>query len=279
MASAHASVKHELLVRCLDAWTPAALHGHKRVTYVDVSGDSASANAALKVFCEFEDLLERHTLTMMVVSGSPHVLSAAAPPGLEIRTLRAAEELPASLRGAKGPVFGWFDGAFDVSGTLEEMAAHKGSEVLAALSAAVGMPGNLTLTCRVDLVDEAGRAELLVFGSSSEKALEKFKDELWALDEYAGIRLREPADKEHTLLDISVQPQLGPLRRALVERILHTGASTVGELKTWAMHETMFRTADTMKALQSLVSTNAVTRTPEAGRLMTDTVITPTHRS
>ncbi|MDT5023959.1 MAG: hypothetical protein QOE61_385, partial [Micromonosporaceae bacterium] len=81
MSSAHAAVKHELLVRCLDAWTPAALHGHKRVTYVDCSSDGASAAAALRVFGEFADLLERHTLTMVgFLSAVP-----GAPPGLAVR--------------------------------------------------------------------------------------------------------------------------------------------------------------------------------------------------
>jgi hypothetical protein len=61
--SAHLAVKNELLVRYLDAWLPAALHGHKRVTYVDSSVESAQA--AARVIVEFEDLLHRHTVTMV----------------------------------------------------------------------------------------------------------------------------------------------------------------------------------------------------------------------
>ena len=254
MSSAHAAVKHELLVRCLDAWTPAALHGHKRVTYVDCSRDGASAAAALRVFGEFADLLERHTLTMVgFLSAVPD-----APPGLALRSIRDSDELAAAV--PKGsPIFGWFDG-FPVPSLV---ASHKASEVLAVSST----PPDFPYSCRVELVDAAGQVEPLTFGTSSEKALEKFKDELWALDEYAGIRLRDPADPDGTLLDISVRPNPGPLRRCLLAEVARTEGSTVADLRSWALHETIFRVADVTKALQALVTSGAVARDPDAGRL------------
>lgn len=291
MPSAHASVKHELLVRYLDAWTPAALHGHKRVTYVDQSSDGDSCAAAFKVFCEFADLLERHTLTMMVVGAWS--LPAERPPGLVVRTVPDADSLVPALKDAKAlgsPIFGWFDSSPLASpsaplplSAVAAVAGNKASEVMLVVSSPAVVESlhgaGLRLTCRVELVDEAGQAELLVFATSSEKALEKFKDELWALDEYAGIRLREPLDEERTLLDISVQPHLGPLRRALLARVVHTGGSTVAELRTWAVRETVFRAADATKAVQSLVASSAVERVPTGGRVSATTMIQPVAQS
>jgi hypothetical protein len=250
------TLTYELLVRCLDAWTPAALHGHKRVTYVDCSTSPASAAAAVRVFAEFADLLERHTLTM--ASFHP---PAGIPPGVVL--VDVADLLPLT-RGS--PTFGWFDG-YPVPADL---AAHRGSEVL-AVAAAVPFP----LSCRVSLVDAAGSSQTLAFGTSSEKSLEKFKDELWALDEYGGVQLRDPADPDGTLLDISVRPNPGPLRRCLLGEINRTGGATVADLRSWALRETIFRSSDVTKALQTLASTNAVGREPVAGRLSATTRLLP----
>jgi len=318
MSAQHAAVKHELLVRHLDAWTPAALHGHKRVTYLDAYADAAggagpgdgSAVAALRVFGEFADLLERHRLTMVLVGDdaarldelSKRLGEVAAeydsPAGLSVHTAAGgcAVSLIPALRETKAlgsPIFGWFDSYGSVSppfAAVSTVAGNKASEVLLSLSPeslgddapyprlvsdyrrTLGKAG-LGLAAHVELVDDGGQAELLVFGTSSEKGLDKFKDELWALDEYAGIRYRDPRDEEHTLLNISLQANLGPLRRALSERVVHTGASTASELRTWAVHETVYRAADAMKALQALVSAGVVERSPTAGRLSPDTVI------
>ena len=265
--SAHTAVRHELLVRCLDAWTPAVLRGNKRVTYVDCSTDPASAAAALRVFGEFADLIERHTLTIVgFVSSVPD-----PPPGLVMCPISSYDDLVPALP-IRSPVFGWFDG-FPLAPAI---ASHKSSEVLTVSSGpatAAPAPFPFPLSCRVDLVDAGGNGELLTYGTSSEKALEKFKDELWALDEYAGIRLRDPADPDGTLLDISVQPNPAPLRRCLLAEVDRAEGSTVAQLRSWALRETIFRVADVTKALQALVSSGAVGREPAAGRLSPTTQI------
>lgn len=317
MPSAHAAVKHELLVRYLDAWMPAALHGRKRVTYVDSSPDGESALAAARVFCEFADLLDRHTLTMVLGGTDAAVLETtagriaeiaaehASPAGLVVQT--APGSLLAGMRDAHAlgsPIFAWFDGSPAMSAparassgalstrtlpngalpaeALSTVAGNKASEVLLARPARPGasplgllQKAGLALHAQVELVDEAGVAELLVFATSSERALEKFKDELWALDEYAGIRYRDPVDDEHTLLDISLQPNLRPLRRALTSRVAGEGESTVAVLRTWAVHETIYRSSDAMKAVQALVAAGTLERSPAYGRLSPDTVIRP----
>jgi hypothetical protein len=273
-ASAHPAIKIELLVRYLDAWLPAALHGHKRVTYVDSSADSALA--AAKVVVEFEDVLDRHTVTLI----SPAIdLESDLPPGL-ILTPFEGDLLPA-LRDARAlgsPIFAWLSAPVPPE-LLSTVAKSKSSEVTLAgaddAAARSLRDAGLSLQVRVDLVDKSGVSEALVFATSSERALEKFKDELWALDEYGGIRLRDPTDPEGTLLDISVQPQTGPLRRAFVARVGETGGSTLAELRAWAVHETIFRSADATRAVQAVVAAGLAARTPHSGRLSPDTLIHP----
>lgn len=297
MSAQHAAVKHELLVRYLDAWTPAVLHGHKRVTYVEWHADpGGSAVAAARVFGEFADLLDRHELTMLLIGADPAAAGAlaerlvsviaeyGAPAGLQVST--ATGPVVKALKSALGsPIFAWFDSYGNDGPPLDAVTAvagNKASEVLLALPAGVAglyldaaTAAGLALTCRVELVDNAGAAELLLFATSAEKNLEKFKDELWALDEYAGIRLRDPTDAERTLLDISVQPHLGPLRRALAARVMVTGGATLAELRSWAVHETVFRSADATKAVQALVLAGTVSREPAGGRLSPATMIRP----
>jgi hypothetical protein len=271
--SAHLAVKNELLVRYLDSWLPAALHGHKRVTYVDSSVESAQA--AARVIAEFEDLLHRHTVTM--VSPLADLADADVPEGLVLApspdpSLSALKD----VRALGSPIFAWMAAPVP-SDLLSTVAKNKNSEVTLsggdASAAASLRTGGLRLQVRVDLVDAEGEAEPLLFATASERSLEKFKDELWALDEYAGIQLRDPNDPEGTLLDISVQPQLGPLRRALVARVVETGGSTLAELRTWGVNETIYRSSDVTRAVQALVGSGLVSREPTAGRLSPDTLI------
>jgi hypothetical protein len=260
---AHTAVKHELLVRYLDAWTPAALHKSKKAVYVSW-GAIDWAQTALRVFGEFADLLETRTITMLVPTG---IAAADLPPvpGVEVSVVDGALKVPA------GSVFGWFDDLrlADVS----TVAGASGAEVLVACSPGSDVEPGLPLTCRVELVDMAGLAELLVFATSVEKSLERFKEELWALDEYAGIQFRDPADAEGGLSDISAVAHLGPLRRCLLRHLATAEGATVASLRAWTLHDTMFRAGDATRAVQALLAAGSVTREPTAGRLSPDTVI------
>jgi hypothetical protein len=258
MPSAHAAVTHELLVRYLDAWLPAAVPGHRRVTYVD-TGDGESAAAAARVFAEFPDLLARHPLTMALARSD-----VAVPAGITV--------VPATDLSTVDPVFGFLS-------RLDGFPVRPGVEVLLSLDPAKAAAAvrslrkaGLTQVSRVELVDADGTAQALVFGTASEKSLETFKNDLWALDEYAGIRYRDPIDAEHTLLDISLQPNLRPLRRCLVAH-LRSGPATLAELRAWTLHETIYRSEDATRAVQALVAAHEVTRTPAGGRLSPATVI------
>jgi hypothetical protein len=274
MSAAHEAVKHEMLVRHLDAWAPAVLHRNKRATYVDASGSGGAT--ALRVFGEFADLLERNTLTMVVVgssgSSAPHLA------GLVVRSVEGSAALGPALReaGAVGsPLFAWFDtaSADSLDDLLSTVSAFPGCEILLAAPAGTDPDLGLALTVRVDLVDRSGSVERLLFGTGSLKALEKFKDELWALDEYAGILYRDPIDAEGTLLDISLQPNVAPLRRALIGHLARSGAVSVASLREWTLRETIYRAADATRAVQALVGSGIVVRTPASGRLSADTLV------
>ncbi|MDP9795368.1 hypothetical protein J2S43_003880 [Catenuloplanes nepalensis] len=129
------------------------------------------------------------------------------------------------------------------------------------------------LDAAVELVDGDGRALLVCLGTPSAKSLEAFKNELWAVDEYAGVRLRDPHDPDGGLLDISLTPNPAPLRRELLDHLAARGPRTVTELKHFTMTDTVYRPADTVRALHGLLDSATVTRDPEHGRLGGDVVI------
>jgi hypothetical protein len=257
---AHATVKHELLVRYLDAWTPLALHRHRAAWHVSWA-DAEAARVALRVFGEFTDILADGSLTL--VARSADDLPAVAGVQLSI-----VDSLAAPRKGTS--VFAWLDGAS--ADDVSTVASWTGGPV-ELLAAAFTGPLPLPLTCRVELVS-AGGSEPLVFATAAERSLERFKEELWALDEYAGIQLRDPADADGGLCDISAVAHLGPLRRMML-RHLAGSPQTVAELRAWTLHGTIFRPGDATRAVQALLTAGSVTRDPAAGRLSPDTVISP----
>jgi len=267
MAASHAAVTDELLVRYLDAWTPSMLHRYKRLTYV---GDG-DPGAALRVFGEFADRLAGHEVTALLVDAPPGTVAAVLaelgdPAGLTVRTVATLPPLTGDA-----PVFACLDAPPpELVGTV---AAHRNGELLAT-----GVEGPLRgfgLAVHVELVDTAGAVQPLAFGTPSVKHLEKFKDALWAVDEYAGVRYRDPRDPDHEAVDISLTPRAGPLRRMLRAALAERGEQTVAQLRRYALAETMYRGTDATKAVAELVAAGAVRRVPERGRLVPDTVIRP----
>jgi len=125
----------------------------------------------------------------------------------------------------------------------------------------------------VELVAADGRAEVLLYRTPAARGLETFKDALWAVDEYAGVRYRDPGDPERHLIDISLSPHPGPLRRELLAHLAVVGEATVTELRTFALTETVYRAADATRVLQALLTAGSVARRPEHGRLGGDVVI------
>jgi hypothetical protein len=287
--TAIAGVVRELLVRYLDAWTPGAVHGARGATFAHGwtgTPDAAATEAALRVFAEFADRLRGRRLTVLLVG--PSAIEVArpladiqaeigTPPELSVHAVEGELDgnLPVALKaaGAAGaPLLAHLDGAGPAA--VQAVAAGKPAEVLLVSSSTRELPDPpFPLTAHVELVNDEAR--LVTFATTQGKSLEAFKNALWAVDEYAGVRYRDPRDPEGHLLDISLNPHPGPLRRELLAHLEAAGGRSVTDLRQFTLTHTVYRAADTVRVLTALLSAGAVTRTPERGRLSGDVVISP----
>lgn len=278
-ADPHTAVKQELLVRYLDFWVPSALPAG-RATYLDQSGYGAAA--ALRVVTEFADLLTGRELTMLVAGAPP------ADPGLAGLRLAVFPDDPAAAVRAAGraPVLAYLDslaGPAQLAGAAElpaALAAAHDGELLRVTAPQPGDPreelyaAGFGYAVAAELVDQAGAAQLLCFATSTTRSLERFKDELWAVDEFAGVRYRDPVEPDAVPLDISIEPYPGPLRRALLARLAAAGEpQTVNQLREFALTRTLYRPADVPRALSPLLARGALAREPERGRLTGATLL------
>ncbi|MGH3737786.1 MAG: hypothetical protein ACRDT6_19570 [Micromonosporaceae bacterium] len=281
----HTAVKQELLVRYLDAWTPTVLKSRRRATYLEASRDGSAAGA-LRVFAEFADRLAGHRLDVVVLGAeAPSVAEVGSPEGLSVMPVADPEAVE-----VHGPVLAYLD---LVAGGLDEPTAWQlvarlasgETELLLAMPPAdaarvTAYRGRLADTglphvVHVELVDDAGRVQLLVFATAVEKHLTAFKEALWAVDEYAGIRYRDPRDPSGALVDISLRPQLLPLKRELSQVLAERGPSSVAELQHHTVAETIYRAEDAIRGLTALVSAGTVSREPEKGRISPRTLLRP----
>ncbi|MEU4427492.1 hypothetical protein AB0F81_43280 [Actinoplanes sp. NPDC024001] len=295
-----ATVKRELLVRHLQAWAPGALHRARRVIYVhgyaDVDG-GASAEAAVRVLADLPDLARGRELSMVAVgddvSEVAGLLTAAqrdagTAAGLAVLPVGGGtdERLPVALKAAgasRVPMLGFLDAAAVSEpprpATVAALAAGKPADVLLVLPAATPLDpyrdAGFPLLTAAELATGPEPGEVVAFATTSAKSLESFKEALWAVDEFAGVRLRDPADPERHLIDISLRPHPGPLRRELLAHLASVGTATVTELRTFTLTETVYRAADATRVLHALVDSGAVTRRPEHGRLGGDVLIGP----
>ncbi|SCL56612.1 hypothetical protein [Micromonospora chersina] len=286
------AVLRELLVRQLDHWLPAALHRSRRATLAlaYAGGDVAGAEAALRVVAEFADRLRGRRLTVLVLADGgaelPARLGAAEatlPADVAVHVVPGSpDRLPVALKaaGAAGaPLFTVVDGGEPDAALLAAAASGRPAEVLLVTAPGRSLRPALTaagfpLVTEVELVPaDDGPARLLGYATGSDRGLETVKDALWAVDEYAGVRYRDPADPAGRLLDISLDPEPGPLRRELLAELARSGPRTVTELRRFAATSTVYRAADANRALTSLLAAGAVTRDPEHGRLGGDVVI------
>jgi hypothetical protein len=294
------SVRRELLVRQLDAWVPAALHRSRRAVFAQMyeANDDATAEAALRAVAEFTDRLRGRRLALPILVPSADDLvqrlesvqrELQTPAELSVHVIAGdASRLPAVLSAvgaAAAPVLAYLDAAqlAPPDSTLLAVAGGRPAEVLLALGEAarsgldhravlrsLGFP----LLTEVELVDREGDIELVVFATSLGKSLEAFKDAMWAVDEYAGVRYRDPNDPEGHLLDISLRPHPGPLRRELLAHLAAAGAVSMTDLRRITLTDTVYRAADTVRAVTALLAAGQVTREPAHGRLGGDVLIT-----
>ncbi|WP_262284376.1 hypothetical protein [Micromonospora sp. MA102] len=286
------AVLRELLVRQLDHWLPAALHRSRRATLAlaYAGSDVAGAEAALRVVAEFADRLRGRRLTVLVVADGGAELparlgaaEAALPADVAVHVVPGRpDRLPVALKaaGAAGaPLFTVVDGGEPDPALLAAAASGRPAEVLLVTAPGRSLRAALTgagfpLVTEVELVPaDGGPARLFGYATGSDRGLEAVKDALWAVDEYAGVRYRDPADPAGRLLDISLDPEPGPLRRELLAELARSGPRTVTELRRFAATSTVYRAADANRALASLLTAGAVSRDPEHGRLGGDVLI------
>jgi hypothetical protein len=294
-------LKREVLVRHLETWAPAALHRARRATYVHGYADAdggAQAEAAARVFVEQSDLVRGRELTMLAVGDDMSAIEARlssagrAGAGFTVHTVPGGTDARLgvalkALGAGRVPVLAFLDasaaGGPPQRSTLAALAAGRPAEVLLVLAPGavadlVGFRAELRetgfpLVAAVELATGEEAGELLVFATTLGKSLESFKETLWAVDEYAGVRYRDPGDPERHLIDISLSPHPGPLKRELLAHLAATGPATVTDLRTFALTETVYRAADATRVLHTLIGAGAVTRRPQDGRLGGDVVI------
>ena len=282
----HLAVKREVLVRYLDAWIPIALRSNRTATYVE-SGSRDFVMDAFRVISEFADRLGGHHLDMVIVGASADsaVLRELGEPPAGLSVESVAD--PANLTVA-GPMLAHLDlveddvpAEPDAWRWAASLARGKAREVLLTLPAAEQAAGcraqlsavGLVYMVTVELVADDDRTQLLVFATKDSRHLVTFKNEMWSADEFAGIRYRDPRDARRSLVDISLTPQLPPLRRALLAELARRGSSTVAELQRHTLLETIYRPADAIGALTSAASAGAISREPEKGRLTPRTLV------
>jgi hypothetical protein len=279
-----ATVKRELLVRHLEAWAPAALHRARRVVYAHGYADAdggATLAAAVRVLTDQADFVRGRELSMVATGRD----LAPVATSFAVHTIAGDTDamLPVGLKaiGAQRvPVLGFLDGASagvaPAPATVAALTAGKPAEVLMVLPPGTSPDpyrAGWPLFAQVELAVSEAPGELLIFGTTTGKSLEGFKEALWAVDEFAGVRYRDPGDPDRHLIDISLSPHPGPLRRELLAHLAEVGSATVTELRTYALTETVYRAADATRVLHALVDAGTVSRRPPAGRLGGDVVI------
>ncbi len=292
-----ATVKRELLVRYLEAWVPAALHKARRVVYAHGYADAdggASVEAAMRVLAEQSDLVRGRELSLVATGDDLGAIGerlqaiqqeSGAGAGLAVHTISGGTDgrLPIGLKaiGAQRvPLLGCLD-ASNASGppapaTVAALTAGKPAEVLLVLPPGVSAEryrAGWPLFTQVELAVSDEPGELLTFGTMAGKNLEGFKEALWSVDEFAGARYRDPGDPDRHLIDISLTPHPGPLRREILAHLGRVGEATVTELRTFALTETVYRAADATRVLHTLADAKTVNRRPSEGRLGGDVVI------
>jgi three-Cys-motif partner protein len=123
-----------------------------------------------------------------------------------------------------------------------------------------------------EMLDEQGHDLHLVFGTTHRAGLEKMKDAMWAIDPIGGVRFRDPRDPSQGMLDFTINPDFGPLRRSLLAELSH-GPQPLALLKEHTLVETVYRPPHARTVVQELLRQGAVQRDPERGHLTDATVI------
>ncbi|MFV2104334.1 hypothetical protein [Micromonospora sp. LOL_024] len=282
------AVAHDLFLRHLDSWVPAALRRVRRATVVlgYDGGDPRLAEETLRLAGAHATRLRGGRLTVLVLADGTEELparlgtaEAGLPADVAVHLMPGGtSRLPVALRaaGAAGaPVLSYLevDGPVDPV-ALTAAATGRPAEALVVAGADTSLRPALAdagfpLCAEVELVDIGRR---IGFGTGSDRNLEAMKESLWT----TGLRSRDPQG-----LPLSPGPEVDPqpLGRALLDELTRRGPLTVTELRRFAVTGTAYRAVDAARALAALLDAGAVTRSPERGRLGGDVVVAPARAS
>jgi len=104
-----------------------------------------------------------------------------------------------------------------------------------------------------ELVPRHGQPLYLVFGTGHPLGVQKMKDSLWEVDPVQGVGFRDPRDEQaETLFDID-EPLLGPLTRLLERKLRENGPTSVQDLRTFTLFETVYRPEQVIRSLGPLL--------------------------
>ena len=103
-----------------------------------------------------------------------------------------------------------------------------------------------------EMVDEGGHALYLFFGTTSVRAVEKFKDGLWEVDVVGGQRFRDPRHPDQLSLDVNA-PDYTPLRNEVLALVTEHGEMGVEDLRQHTLIQTIYRKPDAKHAVDWLV--------------------------
>ncbi len=267
---AASDVIRELLVRYLDLWTPNALRSAHGVTFAMVwkgAPDADLTRAAIGTFGEFTDRMKSGRLTVLLIADDTTALTEATQTReFDVHAVQGFDKWPAAFKAAGAPTLTYLDSP-EIIDEKNEMFIKTTIGDWEQQRRQIRGP----LTAGVDLIADDGETRI-AFATKSAKSLEAFKNELWAVDEFAGVKLRDPRDPDGRLMDISLQPDPAALKGELLAR-LKTRAATVTELKQYTMTDTIYRAADATRAIQALLKSQQITRSPQAGKLGGDVTL------
>lgn len=107
-----------------------------------------------------------------------------------------------------------------------------------------------------EMIDEGGHSLHQFFGTTSERAVEKFKDGLWEVDGVSGQRFRDPRDPNQLTFDI-LQPDFRPLDNQIL-RLLEERDRSMAELCRYALLETIYKETHVKPRVDALVAARDV---------------------
>jgi hypothetical protein len=103
-----------------------------------------------------------------------------------------------------------------------------------------------------EMIDEGGHSLYLFFGTTSIRAVEKFKEGLWEVDGVAGQRVRDPRNPDQLSFDI-LAPDFAPLERAFLELAEQRGEVSLEAFADYALRETIYKGTHAKPTVDRLV--------------------------